>query len=65
MAKFRDLAIGQTFDFINPDPDKLTQNSFYPRCEKISDRRYRTIGKTVCFYTVVTIDCEVFHVEEH
>ena len=62
--KFRDLAVGQTFDFISPAAN--AQNSFFRPCMKISKRKYRTIGGgTIQTYQVGTIDCEVFHVDEH
>lgn len=60
--KFRDLAIGDTFDFVGPD---RIYNSFYEICEKISARQYRytsTQFKTVCVSRVGSINCEVYNV---
>ncbi len=58
--KFRDLKIGDTFDFIGPD---RAMNSFYRRCRKISARRYRDdVG--VLEYKVGSINCDVYHVNE-
>ena len=57
--KFRDLAIGDTFDFIGPD---RMFNSFYARCCKVSSRGYR--DDKLNRYQVGTVDCEVFHVNE-
>lgn len=59
MTQFRDLAIGQGFDFIGPD---LTYNSFFLRCTKISPRRY--LDECGAEHRVGTINAEVFHVEE-
>lgn len=39
--KFRDLTIGQEFDFI--DAHRSTFNSFYDRCRKESARTYVSI----------------------
>jgi hypothetical protein len=54
---FKDLAIGQKFDFINP---AVIYNSFYLRCEKITDRKYRDSNGTV--HRVGTVKAQVFHV---
>jgi len=54
--KFRDLKIGDTFDFISPN--KLA-NSFFERCKKISPRRYRANKKK---YQVGSVHAEVYHV---
>lgn len=35
---FKQLHIGQVFDFVNPTPGAY--NSFFKRCVKISDRKY-------------------------
>jgi hypothetical protein len=40
-ARFSDLAVGQTFDFIGPDP---MLNSFYALCTKRSARTYTWDG---------------------
>lgn len=59
--KFRDLEIGQAFDFINPETG--TANSFYEQCRKTGARKYEglTNGRT---YTVGSINALVFHVEQ-
>jgi hypothetical protein len=57
--KFRDLSVGDAFDWVNDDRPDLT--SFYERCRKIGPRRYTTAqGFT---YRVGSINAEVFHVE--
>lgn len=38
ITNFKNLAIGQSFDFISPN---RMMNSFYKRCTKISARKYR------------------------
>lgn len=38
---FRDLATGDTFDFVNMSQPMM--NSFYRRCVKISTRKYQAI----------------------
>lgn len=70
--KFRNLAIGDTFDFIPP----TGQASFYHTCTKVSTRKYKwplgewvktPTGKhiTFGFSTVGTINVEVYHVNEN
>jgi hypothetical protein len=67
--KFRDLAIGQTFDFISPN---RMLNSFYSTCEKTSARKYRWKNPLKCSLSpqeyletrVGSIDAEVYHVGE-
>lgn len=71
MPRFRELKIGDTFDFISPE---IGYNSFFKTCTKISARKYRTEGdvrlspkrciKEVHEYTVGSIDCQVYHVNE-
>lgn len=60
--KFRDLGVGQSFDFIGPDP---TLNSFYARCVKLSTRTYAALPSDgdVPPMEVGSINCEVYHVE--
>lgn len=58
MAKFRDLTIDQSFDFV--DPENFTQVSFWKRCVKTSGRTYTCI-ETGVRYTVGSIDCKVFN----
>ena len=57
---FKELLIGDTFDFV--DPDNRTLNSFFKRCEKTSERGYRDLGD-IAKYQVGTIRCKVFNVE--
>ena len=60
---FRDLRIGQTFDFIGPDRQ---WNSFYEKCRKVTSRGYVSIENPGRYGTmrVGSIDAEVFHVDE-
>jgi hypothetical protein len=58
--KFKDLAVGDTFDFI--DDNNRMHTSFYKRCVKVSDNKYRSLAD-VATYRVGTIKCNVFHVE--
>jgi hypothetical protein len=58
--KFRDLQIGQTFDWINDAKPFL--NSFYHRCEKTSARGYKDSNEV--YYTVGSGKAEVYHVVE-
>jgi hypothetical protein len=61
MTKFRDLPIGETFDFVSPD---RMMNSFYKRCTKISARRYR--DDTGTMHRVGSINAAVYHIgSEH
>jgi hypothetical protein len=56
--QFRDLSIGQSFDFISPI---ATHNSFYLTCTKISARQYRDERGTV--HTVGSVKANVYHVK--
>lgn len=67
---FRELAIGQTFDFV--DDSRPGDNSFFHRCHKLSARTYgwhvtdwETPGNPLKVITsrVGTINVRVFHVE--
>ena len=60
MTRFRDLQIGDTFDFI--DDANPTHNSFYSRCTKIGDRSYQTPhdGQT---YSVGSINAKIYHMQ--
>lgn len=63
VTRFRDLAIGQTFDFIN-DNNRMW-NSFYRRCIKTSTRKYQTIdGEPVMQLRVGSVNAKVYHVAE-
>lgn len=71
MPRFRDLKIGDTFDFISPETG---YNSFFKTCTKISARKYSRVVdvrisgrrkiKEVHEYQVGSIDCGVYHVNE-
>ena len=61
IMKFRDLQIGQSFDFIN-DSD-IMKTSFFKRCIKISGRKY--IGVDNVSYTIGSINANVFHIDEN
>lgn len=58
--KFVGLAIGDTFDFISPDP---MYNSFTLRCTKISKRKYR--DESGQDHSVGSHYCAVYHVTKH
>lgn len=53
---FKELAIGQTFDFI---PERR-YNSFFDRCERISARKYRSL-ETGYEYEVWGMTVRVFN----
>jgi hypothetical protein len=57
--KFRELEIGNTFDWLNDEKPML--NSFYLRCVKTSARGYADSKGTS--HKVGSINAEVFHVE--
>jgi len=55
--KFKQLSIGQSFDFINDE--KPSYNSFFKKCIKISPRKYTdSDGMT---HSVGSINANVFH----
>lgn len=54
---FKDLAVGQTFDWV--DDTRTGYNSFYAACRKTSARKY-TDGRFD--YRVGSVRAEVFHV---
>lgn len=65
--RFRDLAIGDTFDWINDARPSWT--SFHHRCVKVSARRYRAVhdmngdlAADAPSMTVGTINASVFHI---
>ena len=58
MTAFKDLAIGQKFDWIDPTS---IRNSFFDRCEKISARQYRGVASGTV-YKVGSVNAKVFHV---
>jgi hypothetical protein len=56
--KFRDIKIGDTFDWIE---DGSHYNSFYLRCRKISTRKYSDERGVI--HIVGTINATVYHHE--
>jgi len=56
-VEFKQLAIGQSFDFIGPN---RMMNSFYLRCTKISARKYQDEKGNV--HCVGSIRCKVHNV---
>jgi len=67
--KFRELAIGDTFDFVSPNS---MLNSFYNTCEKIGARSYRWKNPVRCSLSPeeylssrCSINCIVYHVNEN
>ena len=55
--KFRDLTIGQSFDFIS---DNRSLNSFYDRCIKTSARQYQSL-ESATVYTIGSINAAIYH----
>lgn len=55
--QFRNLTIGQTFDWIN---DATLHNSFYKRCTKVGNTTYQDADGH--YHSVGTTRAEVFHV---
>jgi len=56
-TRFKDLQIGQTFDFVSP---YRNMNSFTKKCTKIGSRKYR--DEDGVEHTVGSIDCFVYNV---
>jgi len=60
--QFKDLSIGDTFDFIGPD---RMMNSFYARCRKLSARKYEWEENGIRYLgSVGSIKASVYHVNE-
>jgi hypothetical protein len=58
MKQFRDLAVGQLFDWIDRDSTPA-YNSFFDLCKKISARKYVSVDSgRIC--TVGTIKAKVY-----
>lgn len=57
---FADLAIGDTFDFVNLSQPML--NSFYRRCIKTSTRKYQAVDEPKNAYRVGSVKARVYHV---
>jgi len=66
VARFRDLAVGDRFDFVSP---ARLFNSFYAPCTKVSARKYcwdapAHLGIPKLFSQVGTINVLVYHVNK-
>lgn len=62
MTKFRELEIGDMFDFIGPN---RMLNSYHTRCIKLSPRTYGPIdGDDHDKMRVGSINAEVYHVQK-
>ncbi len=59
MTKFRELAIGTWFDWI--DPAKPSHNGFFHPCVKTGPRTYNSVKGMK--YRVGSINAEVFNVD--
>jgi hypothetical protein len=59
--EFKDLHIGQTFDFV--DPDNITYNSFFMPCKKLSATRY--VDTNWDEHKIGSVKAKVFHVNEY
>ena len=57
MLKFNQLPIGATFDFISPNTGF---NSFFDRCEKISQRKYKSLVSGT-EYQVGSVQANTYH----
>jgi hypothetical protein len=62
---FRDLAIGQEFDWISPI---ATRNSFFHRCRKVTERKYVALLSSGDMTNagpmrVGTVSAKVYHVQ--
>jgi hypothetical protein len=60
MTKFRELSIGDQFDWI--DPNHPSHNSFYHPCVKTGPRTYKSIKGMQ--YRVGSINAKVYHVNQ-
>jgi len=61
--KFKDLAVGQRFDFINDGAKGyFTFNSFRDRCAKISARKYCSLDRAMPDMQVGSVNVIVYHV---
>jgi len=58
--RFRDLNIGDTFDFINDSQPYTT--TFYTRCMKLTPRKYASLDMSN-EYRVGSVYATVYHVE--
>ena len=61
--RFKNLLVGQEFDWIDPDKP-LSEISFTRPCKKVSVRKYRTTGGgPIEEFQVGAIDARVFNVK--
>jgi hypothetical protein len=58
MKTFKQLRIGQWFDFVGPNH---MMNSFHKRCQKVSARRY--LDEDGIMHNVGSISARVYNVE--
>ena len=58
MATFHEIAVGDTFDWINER--RMGFNSFFLACQKVSTRCY--VDTTGQRHEVGTVNAQVFHV---
>jgi hypothetical protein len=58
MTTFRELAIGQTFDWVNDAA--IGSNSFFRPCTKVSARKY--VDDQGTEYRVGSVNATVYHV---
>lgn len=64
MTKFRELNIGDTFDFVDDRPERRIYNSFFDRCTKTGPRSYSWTNQHGTLTSRVgTTNIEVYHVE--
>jgi len=61
MTTFKELKTYDQFDFVNDE--KPSFNSFFKQCYKVSARRYADENNVL--YTIGSINCEVFHVNQN
>jgi hypothetical protein len=59
-TQFKDLKIGNSFDFISPD---IGYNSFFERCTKVSMFKY--VGESGGEYRIGSTTCIVYHVTQY
>jgi hypothetical protein len=72
--KFKDLQVGETFDFVSPKPEL---NSFTDRCVKMGKRQYGSLKQNkakpvqmfgydiYAVYNIGTTNAEVYNVGEN
>ena len=60
MNKFKNLGIGENFDFISDD---ITINSFYRPCQKVATNKYMDEFRHI--YTIGTINANIYNIGKH